>query len=257
LIDTHTHIDLISDLSEEQDLVVREAEAEGITLMINIGVDKTRLKSCRELSERNKTVFHTAGYHPEILDEPGQEIDWDALVASLSHKKCIGIGEIGLDYFHNKENKKEQSDLFIRQLDLAVESHLPVSLHIRDAWEDSLSLLHSYKGRLNGIFHCFTGTKAEAERCLDLGFFVSFAGMLTFKNADPIREAALYVPLDRAFLETDAPFLAPIPMRGKPNRPSYVKHLYYFYSDLIGKGIEEISQVHDSGVRKLFSKLSV
>lgn len=256
MIDTHTHIDLISDDPSLQDQAVSEALSEGIRLMINIGVDKARLTSCKAISERHPQVFHTAGYHPEILNETGQEIDMSALEQSIAHSKCLGIGEVGLDYFHNQENKEAQARLFTEQLDLAVSSKMPVILHIRDAWEDALSILSSYADRLTGIFHCFTGTKTEAKRCLDLGFFISFAGMLTYKNADPISEAALYVPLERAFLETDAPFLAPVPMRGKPNRPAYVRHLYDFYSQLREIPRDELAEIHMRSLKGLFSKFT-
>ncbi len=264
MIDTHTHIDLISDDPFEQDQIVAEAVEAGIGLMINIGVDENRLSSCRSLAERNESVYFTAGFHPEVLNTPTeaqvntnkQVPSLDILSVYLDHPLCLGIGEIGLDYFHNKENKAEQKQFFADQLDLAVEKNLPISIHTRDAWKDTFDVLEPYKGRLSGIFHCFTGTKDEARRCLDFGFFVSFAGMLTYKNAESIREAALLVPADRTFLETDAPFLAPIPMRGKPNRPAYVKHLYEFYAQLKGLNSEEIERIHKSMIRAVFKKLA-
>jgi TatD DNase family protein len=257
LIDTHTHIDLISDDKSVQDEIVREAEAAGISLMINIGVDTERLKSCPELSERHASVFHTAGYHPEILNEKGQQIEIALLKQALSHPKCIGIGEIGLDYHHNSQNKQDQERLFLQQIEISMETALPMALHIRDAWEDAFQLLSPYKGKVQGIFHCFTGGKEEAKQCLDLGFYISFSGILTYKNADTIREAALYAPIDRTFLETDAPFLAPVPMRGKPNRPSYVKYIYDSYAQLTAKPCDHIVRTHRENLDKLFPKLGL
>jgi TatD DNase family protein len=261
LIDTHTHIDLISDDKAEQDRIVERAEQNNVRMMINIGVEPVSMPAVRDLAVRHSCVRYSSGIQPEFLNEPGEpgavlvpvhEIDFAFLEKDLSDPRCIACGEIGLDYYHNKENSSEQIELFVRQLDISVLAGKPVIIHSRDAWEDTLSTMNSYRGRVKGIFHCFSGGVEEARKCLDLGFFISFAGNLTYPTALKLRESAYFIPCDRTFLETDAPYLTPVPLRGKRNEPSFVAHTYAFYSELKKTAIEEVSLVHQKSFQDLF-----
>ena len=253
MFDTHCHINLIGEVPEERDAIVRSAVEAGISLLINVGVDaKTSLES-RDLAEKFPEVYFAAGFHPEILNEDRHfTYDPGILDGLVKHPKFLAIGEIGLDYFHNKENKSVQIGLFRNQLEYAVSKDIPVILHTRDSWDDTLAILEDYRGKgLKGIFHCFSGDYGTAVKCLDLGFVISFAGTLTYKKAAALRDAAVRLPLDRILLETDSPFLAPVPRRGEPNRPAYVVHLYEYFSKLRNVPIPELGAIHAGILEKM------
>jgi len=256
LIDTHTHIDIISSDKTEQDRIVERAVLNDVGLMINVGVEPPTMPAVRDVAVRHDCVRYSSGIQPEFINEPGVppvlDIDLSAIEKDLSDPRCVACGEIGLDYYHNQQNARDQITLFIRQIDLAVRLGKPVLIHSRDAWEDTLSVMKLYKGRLKGIFHCFSGGVEEARGCLDLGFFISFAGNLTYPTAGKLREAAAYIPAERTFLETDAPYLTPVPQRGKRNEPAFVAHTYAFYSELKKTAVEEVSLIHHKGINDLF-----
>lgn len=226
----------------------------GVGLVINAGTDVESIGAGIALAGRHAMVRFAAGLHPETLDEKPAEYFGPAKKAveeALAHRSCVAVGEIGLDYHHNKENKKEQTALFEEQCEMALRHSMPVIIHAREAWDDTFAILQRYKGRLTGIFHCFSGGEAEVKRSLDLGFFISFAGNLTYPTAGLLREAALYAPCDRTFLETDAPFLTPVPMRGKRNEPAFVAHTYGFYASLKETGIDKLAETHEKALRGL------
>jgi TatD DNase family protein len=263
MFDTHTHISSIAPDPEQARSTVDEAVQCGVSLMINPGSDAAASAAGRNLAEAFPQVWFAAGFHPEILNETqetagqGTITDLKDLASVLGHAKCLAAGEIGLDYFHNKSNKDDQKKLFISQVELAAELGMPLIIHCREAWDDTLEILARYRGKLNGIFHCFSGGPDTARKCLDLGYFISFAGNLTYKKTGELRESALYCPPERVFLETDAPYLTPVPLRGQPNRPAYVKHVYDHYCGLRGITVEEAVAFHEKGLRSLFPKISI
>jgi TatD DNase family protein len=246
MFDTHCHIDLVSDTPEGRETTVRDAVAAGVGLMINVGVDAASSLAGRDLADKFDEVRFSAGFHPEILNESrGFANDPGILDGLAKHPKFAAVGEIGLDYFHNKGNSREQIGLLRPQLEFAVERGLPVILHTRDSWDDTFAVLEDYKGRgLRGVFHCFSGDYETAKKCLDLGFVVSFAGNLTYKNAAVLQDAARRLPLDKVLLETDSPYLTPVPKRGERNQPAYISHLYGFFAGLRGVGVPDLEAHH-------------
>jgi TatD DNase family protein len=252
LFDTHAHLNLL--LPEERGQALSDARAAGIRLVINPSVDKESLKDSASLADEHADVFFCAGIHPEILNEPeGRDASFNPgmIVPYRNHPRFVGIGEIGLDYFHNKNNKPDQIRLFEEHLAVALAEKLPVVLHVRDAWDDAFATLSRYPG-LTGEFHCFTGGPDEAKKILDAGFYISFSGILTYPGAGSIREAAKIVPFDRVFLETDTPYLAPVPVRGKPNRPAYVAHLYDYYCGLMSADRDELVRIQAGSLGLLY-----
>jgi TatD DNase family protein len=221
LVDSHCHLD-DKQFSEDRDAVIERAIAAGVERMMAIGTGDGPAdpETAIRLADRYPFFFATVGVHPH--DAAKVEPDtFDRLRDVVKHPKVLAVGEIGLDYHYDFSPRDIQRDVFIRQLELAREAGKPVVIHTREAWSDTTAILcERYYG--GGIFHCFTGGPAEAQEALDLGFHLSFGGVLTFPKSDALREAARMVPLDRILVETDAPYLAPVPHRGKRNEPAFL-----------------------------------
>jgi TatD DNase family protein len=201
-------------------------------------------------------VFHSAGVHPHDVDK-WADGDLERIRAASAHEKCRAIGEIGLDYYYDNSPRELQKQWLVEQLRLASEVALPVVIHSRDAEADLLAALKDYVHGLRGshvpgVIHCFTGTEDFGRACLDLGFYISFSGILTFKNAEPLRAAAKAFPLERLLVETDSPFLAPIPFRGKKCEPSMVRHTALKLAEIKGVSIEEVAAVTTVNSRRVF-----
>lgn len=249
MFDSHCHLDLLSE--EERREALAEARRAGVRLFVVPGVDETSSEAVAGLAEREPDVVFCAGFHPELAGSV-VGVDVDAVLGRfVVRRRFVGVGEIGLDYHEGKETRSEQLRLFEAQVAFAHARGLPVVLHMRDAWSDGFGVLERYPG-LRGVFHCFTGGVAEAERALAMGFHVSFSGILTYPNAWNVREAARVVPLERALLETDTPYLAPVPVRGRPNRPAYIGHLYRFYAELKGVSLPDVIGIQGRTLGNLF-----
>jgi len=233
-IDLHTHLDK---LQEGPDEALRLAREVGVTRVVTIGTDPDDLPVVLALAKKHPgKVFCTLGIHPhdgsKYTDEVGK------FITANAHESCvIAVGEIGLDYYYNQSGKDEQKHAFRAQLEIAAKAGLPVEIHTRDAEADTIEILKDFSGKVNGIIHCFTGTQWLADEALALGFNISISGIVTFKNAEALRAVVKSLPLDRMHVETDAPFLAPVPMRGKPNTSAYMVHTAKFVADL--KGVPE------------------
>ena len=216
-------------------------------LAIGSGTGPGSLDCAIQLAEQYEFIYATIGIHPHEA-KLATETDFEEMEQLATRPKVIAWGEIGLDYFYDHSPRDLQQQVFLKQLDLARAANLPIVIHCRpsdgsdDAWEDCLQLLRERwaPSALGGILHCFTGTWDHAKRALDMGFMISFAGNVTFPKAQPIREAAKQVPLDRMLIETDSPFLAPVPYRGKRNEPSFVKEAARQIGELRGLSTEEI-----------------
>lgn len=256
LIDSHCHL-LYDYAPKTAEDLIREAEADGVTHFINVGVEAHQISTLEKLSDQYQNVFHTVGVHPHeaklLTDE-----DLKNFEAAARHPKCKAIGEIGLDYFYNHSEKNEQIDAFEKQLNLALKVGLPVVIHGRDAEEDSLRLLTDYTkklpaGKVPGILHCFTGTKEFGKACIDLGFYISFSGILTFKTAESLRDTAKSYPLDRILVETDSPYLAPIPFRGKKCEPKMVKQTALLMAELHEKTFAQVAEATWANTVKAFN----
>jgi TatD DNase family protein len=221
LVDSHCHLD-DRQFSEDRDAAIERAVAAGVGRMMAIGTGDgpADLETAIRLADRYPFLFATIGVHPH--EAAKVEPDTFKRLRDLAgHPKVLAVGEIGLDYHYDFSPRDIQREVFIRQLELAQEAAKPIVIHTREAWSDTTAILREhYAG--GGVFHCFTGGPAEAQEALDLGFHLSFGGVLTFPKAEAVREAARLVPLDRILVETDAPYLAPVPHRGKRNEPAFM-----------------------------------
>lgn len=252
-IDVHAHLDKL----EEGPIAALEmAQKEGVQRIITIGTEPSDLPVVIELSEKYAPhVFCTLGIHPH---EAGL---WDHRVGDFireksNHPRVIGLGEMGLDYYYNNSTPQTQKKAFYEQLELATELQMPVEIHTRDAEADTIELLRPFKGKVRGLIHCFTGTRWLAQQSLDLGFNISISGVVTFKNAQELRDITQYIPADRLHVETDAPFLAPVPQRGKKNTPAYMIHTAQLIAQIKSLSFESLQAQTWKNAQELFTKLS-
>ena len=256
LIDSHCHL---NDKRFKDDLpeVIARAKTSGIDLMVTISTALNETGELEQISDTYSTVYHTVGVHPHEVDAGGIP-DQSQIIAPLSHHKAVGIGETGLDYYYEHSQRDHQKESFRRHIEAMKETGLPLIIHSREAEDDILDILKSEKAHLEkqpGLIHCFSGTRRFAEETLNMGFYISFSGILTFKNAEDIRETAKIVPEDRLLVETDAPYLAPIPYRGKRNEPAYVKHTAEQLAQIKDMPLKTIEQLTTDNFFRLFSKI--
>lgn len=256
LIDSHCHLN--HDYSPKTvDDLVREARDAGVRALITIGVDQASLGIVQELSARYPgVVYHTVGIHPHeaatIRDE-----DLARMEQAAHHPGCRAIGEIGLDYHYDHSPRETQRTRLRDQLELALRVRQPVVIHSREAETDLLPALEDYAAKVPstmspGIIHCFSGSRAFGQACLDLGFYISFSGILTFRNADELRAAAREFPLERLLVETDSPYLAPVPHRGKKCEPSMVRLTAIKLAEVRGLSLTEIGRITSANARRVF-----
>lgn len=249
-IDSHCHLDGPRFDSDREQVIARAREA-GITNILAIGTgDGPGTLDCAiKIAEQHDSIYATIGIHPHEA-KLATDADFVQLEQLARHPKVIAWGEIGLDYYYDHSPREIQKNVFIRQMELAHTAKLPIVIHCRpsdnseNAWEDCLALIeqHWKPFGFGGVLHCFTGTWAYAKRALDMGFMISFAGNVTFPKAQQIRDSAEQVPLDRILIETDSPFLAPIPYRGKRNEPAFVKEVARQIGELRGLATEEVGR---------------
>lgn len=255
LIDSHCHLDYdYAPKGVEQ--VIAEAQAAGVVAMVTIGVEAARFTGIAAISERFAQVYHTVGVHPHEA-EPMQDADLEALRRAAQHPKCRGIGEIGLDYHYDHSPRDKQQKRLHEQLELALELKQPIVIHSREGEDDLLAALKGYAKKVTsdagpGVIHCFTGTQAFGQACIDLGFYVSLSGILTFKNSEPLRQTVASFPLDRLLVETDSPYLAPIPFRGKKCEPAMIEWTARKLAEIHRVSAEEVAQVTTRNARALF-----
>ncbi|MCX7795120.1 MAG: TatD family hydrolase [bacterium] len=235
-IDTHIHLDEFKDLEE----VLDRARGVGVDGFICVGYDVQSSKFSYSLSIQYNDIYAILGIHPHSASEVTNEfLNWICNVKD--NRKILGIGEIGLDYYRNLSPKEIQLEAFEKQLSLAQELKLPVSLHIRDGYKDAFNILKKYK--VNGVFHCYSGGLHFLEEALSLDFFIGFDGPVTFHNARELIEVVRRCPLDRILLETDAPYLAPEPYRGRRNEPAYLIYIAEKIAEIKGIDLEELSKI--------------
>lgn len=221
LIDTHTHLDDARFDGDREAMIARARDA-GVEAFVTIGCDLATSRAAIALADRYPFVHASIGVHPHEVKHIG-DVWYDEFRRLAAHKKVVAYGEIGLDYHYNHSSPKEQRDRFREQVALACELKLPVIIHTREAQEDTMAILREERASdVGGVFHCFSGDAWLAKDALDLGFYLSFSGVLTFHNAAMLRDIAKTVPLDRLLIETDCPYLTPVPHRGKRNEPAYV-----------------------------------
>jgi len=255
LIDSHCHLDF-PDFADEIESVVARAEAAGVERMTTISTRVATAGRLQAIAERFPSVYFTVGTHPHhAAEEP--ETDAPAIRALAEHPKCVGIGEAGLDYHYNYAPPDVAKRVFRAQIALARELKLPLVIHAREADDDVAMILRDEMGQggFAAVLHCFTSSRSLAEAGLALGLCVSFSGVLTFKNSADLRALAHDIPLDRLLVETDAPFLAPVPYRGKRNEPAFVAATARTLAEVKGVSIQTIAQETSANTLRLFSKM--
>lgn len=268
LIDTHCHLDF-SDTPQEW---IDNAAGQNVGALICVGTSIEASKKCIEIAQEYSSddfqIYASVGIHPQDgkddIEKYGKNYIDELRKIALSSKKVVAIGECGLDYYStatdNKRlttdrEKKEQRELFKAQVKLAVSLNLPIIVHCRNGWEEIFEIIESGKLKienLGGVFHSWTGDLQAAKRAIDLGFYISFSGILTFKNAPQVQEVAKWVPLEKVILETDSPFLAPVPYRGEQNEPKNVKIIAQFLADLRSYPLGKIEEITTVNAKKLF-----
>jgi TatD DNase family protein len=246
IFDTHAHY--TDEQFEDRDILLPQIHKEGVSEIITCGTDiKSSIKSI-ELSKKYPFVYAAVGFHPEELTRI--DVDIPAL-KNLINERVVAIGEIGLDYYWNKENKEKQKDGFIRQILLAKELGLPVIVHDREAHGDTLEILKEYKPK--GVLHCFSGSTEMAKEIIKLGMYIGVGGVVTFKNSKKIVEVIKEIPLERILLETDAPYLAPEPFRGKINRSDYIEFVAKKIAEIKNVDYEQVLLQTTENTKKLFN----
>lgn len=252
LIDTHAHLD---DAQFEDDLEATLARAREVGIIHVLAIATTAGSSVRtvQIAERSPGVFATVGIQPNHVAEAGPQ-DWDRIEQLAAAPRVVAIGETGLDRHWDYTPFEQQQEFFTRHLDLARRTELPVVIHCREAEEDVLAALRGQPAEppLRGVMHSFTGDADTAERCLELGLFISFAGMVTYKKSDPLRAVAGQVPLERLLIETDSPYLSPHPYRGKRNEPARIVHTAACLAEVKGIALDELARQTTANARNLF-----
>ena len=251
LIDSHCHLNF-DGLADRLPEVFANMAANQVSHALAVSVSRQSFGQVLTIAEQHAHIYASVGIHPD--DPEAEEFGTDELTAHARHPKVVAIGETGLDYHWCKGDLAWQHRRFANHILAANESGLPLIVHTRDAADDTMRMLREHRAH-GGVIHCFTEDVRVAKLALDLGFYISFSGIVTFKNAKSIQDAAQYVPLDRILVETDAPFLAPVPKRGKPNVPAYVRHTAEFVAQLRGDSLENIAATTTDNFFKLFDKI--
>lgn len=256
LIDSHCHLNY-KGLIETQAEVLDRARAVGVSTILNISTRESEWGDVVATAEREPDVWATIGIHPHEADAH-PDVDTAKLVAASLHPRVVGIGETGLDYYYDHSDREQQRASFRAHIAACRETQLPLIVHTRDAEEDTAAILtdEMAKGRYPGVIHCFTASGAFADTALALGLYISISGIVTFKNAKDLQETAARLPADRLLIETDSPFLAPIPHRGKMGEPAFVADTARFLAALRGVAVEELAAQTSANFRALFGKIT-
>jgi TatD DNase family protein len=251
IIDSHAHLTWDS-FAEDQAAVIERAHSEGVVQIVQAGVDLSTIPEMVKIAERYEHIYFGAGIHPHEAKHWSEDAA-KALREAARHPKMVAIGECGLDFYYDHSDRDCQKKVFREQVAIARELDKPLIIHTRDAWEETFAILaEEGQGKIIGVFHCFTGSPEVLPAVGKLDFYVSFSGIITFKNALAIQEAAKLVPADRLLVETDCPYLAPVPHRGKRNEPSYVWHVAEKVALLRGEELTLLASQATDNARRLF-----
>ena len=254
LADSHCHL-IYKGLGEQQPEVLARARDAGVVAMLNISTREREWDEVIAVAEREGDVWASVGIHPHEADEH-PDVDAAKLIEKARHPRVVGIGESGLDYYYDHSDRDRQRASFRAHLAASRETRLPIIVHTRDAEADTAEILRDEmgKGAFPGVIHCFTASGEFADIALDLGFYISISGIVTFKNAHDLQETAARLPLDRLLIETDAPFLAPVPHRGKTGEPAFVADTCKFLANLRGEDPDALAEATRQNFHKLFAK---
>jgi len=251
LIDTHCHLDF-KDFNDDRAAVLKRSRDSGIGVIINVASSMEGTARSIQIAGENDFIYASLGIHPHEADSVSGN-DIKLFAEFLDKPKVVAIGEIGLDYYKNISSKENQKKLFIKLLEIAKDANLPLIIHNRDAYIDTIDILKNITGSsVSGVMHCFSGDEKFLKTCLDMGFFISFTCNITYKNADSLRKIVKLVPMDRLLLETDAPFLAPQDFRGKRNEPMHVKYVAEEVAKIKGISFEEVARITTENAKQLF-----
>lgn len=253
LVDSHCHLDGLDyqSLHTSVDDVLQKANARDVGLFLAVATTLPGFEAMNALIGPRSDVVMSCGVHPLNLEGGYQVEDLRRLA---NNDRVVALGETGLDYFYQKDNIAQQQESFRNHIRIGRELHKPVIVHTRDAREDTLAILREENAQeCGGVLHCFTEDCATAEKLLDIGFYISFSGIVTFRNAEQLREVARYVPLDRLLVETDSPYLAPVPHRGKENQPAYVRDVAEYMAVLKGVSLERLAEATTANFSRLFN----
>ena len=256
MIDSHAHLDYAQLFDDIEGVLARATEA-GVSHIITIGVKLTTSDRPKALAEAFDNVWCSVGIHPHEAGREPDAANIDAILASADHPKCVAIGEAGLDYFYDYATPKEQEDSFRAQIAVARYLDLPIIVHARDADNDVAAILENEmeKGAFRGVLHCFSSGTELAERAINIGFYISFSGILTFNKSTDLQAIAAEIPLDRILLETDSPYLAPTPHRGKSNEPAFSAHTLAKLAEIRCLPVAEMAEITCQNTARLFSKM--
>ena len=250
LIDTHSHINMIENLSIEE--ILKNAAENNVKKIIVPAAEANDIEVVFELSQKYENVYCYLGIHPSEAKDWNDNIEKKIRTLAKS-QKVVGIGEIGLDYYWDKSFVDLQKEVFIKQIEIANELNLPVNVHDRDAHRDTFDILKEHNKNSKVIMHCFSGSPEFANECIKEGWFIALGGVVTFKNAKKMKEVASLIPPDKLLLETDAPYLTPVPHRGEENQPAYVKFVAEEIAGLRGITFEEVAQITTQNAEKILS----
>ena len=254
LVDSHCHLNY-EGLAERQDEILSRARAHGVTAMLNIATRESEWEDILAVAEKHHDVWASVGIHPHDADQH-DAVNAARLCEKAAHPRVIAIGETGLDYYYDRSDRKRQQASFREHIAASRTSRLPIIIHTRSAEDDTLAILgeEMERGAFPGVIHCFTASDAFARRALDLDFYISISGIVTFKNAEDLRKTACWIPEDRLLVETDAPFLAPVPHRGKIGEPAFVADTADFLATLRAVDAQQLREKTSTNFYRLFAK---
>ncbi|MFC0190360.1 TatD family hydrolase [Fictibacillus aquaticus] len=251
MFDTHAHLNA-HQFKEDQEEVIQRALDEGVEKIVVVGFDEQTIKDALLLAETYDFIYAAVGWHPvDAIDMTDEHLAWIEELAA--HPKVVALGEMGLDYYWDKSPEDVQKEVFRRQIQLAKKVKLPIIIHNRDATQDVVDILREEDAReVGGIMHCYGGSLETAQQCMEMNFYISFGGPVTFKNARKVKEVAKDIPLEWLLIETDCPYLSPHPLRGKRNEPSYVKYVAETLAELKEIPLEELIQKTSDNAHRIF-----
>lgn len=254
IVDSHCHLDCI-DLADHEnslDTLIQKAQANDVEYFLCVCIDLENFPKVLAIAERYPFISASVGVHPN--DRESTEASAEELVAFAQHPKIVAIGETGLDFYYHKDDNLWQQERFRQHIRAAVACKKPLIIHTRDARQETIQIMQEEGAdRVGGVMHCFTEDLTMAQAAMDLNFYISFSGIVTFKNAKALQEVAQHIPLERMLIETDSPYLAPVPHRGKQNQPAYVKHVAEFIADLRGESYATIAEHTTRNFYRLFA----
>jgi len=255
LIDSHCHLDF-EDFGTEVPEVIARAHAAGVGGMITICTHASKFAQVAAVADKfaAQNVWCSVGIHPHHAGDAAEQVSAADIMALSKHPRVVGIGECGLDYYYNHSVADAQIKSFEMQIDAALAEDLPVIIHSREADDDTIRILKAAGPKLRGVMHCFSGTRRLAEAALEIGFYISLSGILTFNKSQDLRDIARDVPLDKLLVETDSPYLAPVPLRGKRNEPAYTAHTAAKLAEIKGLPVEQMGEITSANFFTLFNR---